>query len=214
MDTNNSSAKFSGDDEVAALLSESLERPLTRTEQQRLQALSVEQPDLAPLLAVAELIAMARAQTQIDAGEAAALEKFHHLLHAQTHGAARQTPVAQSAGWLDVANGWLTRPWLVGGCLAAQFVAIVLLLLRPMVEFAPERGVVASAPCSPFVATFDRGISMGNLQRILLQNNLRIVDGPDAQGRYTLASPNSLESLSTALKPVGIDISVNPACKR
>jgi hypothetical protein len=215
MQTSESSPDETGLSEADQLLTAMLDRPLTRNEQGRLLQLLQHDPGATADLAVLELIALHRAQTQIESGEQQALARYRALM-ASPSPLARNPAKAKTVhgGWLGWFDALLQRPVLIGSCLAIQVLFIGALLIGLGHEYSGARSVAPGGACGPFLLAMDDHLTLGELRRVLLQSDIRIVDGPDAQGRYAIAGADTLQQTQELLRPLTNDIRINPECRQ
>lgn len=201
-----------GSGEFADLLASMLDRPLTRLEQDRLNTLLIQDPSLSADLALLELIALHRAHLQIEIGAQRAQENFSALVDSAAIADVPKEATAVPRSWLGWLADLLAQPMLVGACLVTQFVVIGLLVLGQGHEYSAERGMRSSPACGRFLVLLDDHLTLRELRRVLVQSDLRILDGPDAQGRYAITGADTLLQAQQLLRQLNAEVAINPAC--
>lgn len=100
-----------------------------------------------------------------------------------------RVPASPPSGW----RTWL-RPSILLPLVAAQFVAIVILILMNRPDAEPAYRTLSDAPnatLSPdaVVVIFDPALTLQRVQDLLRASGARIVNGPNARGAYILEPP-------------------------
>lgn len=90
-------------------------------------------------------------------------------------------------------RSWL-QPSILVPLIAAQFAAIVVLVLLPRPEAPLAYRTLSDAPRAALsndavVVIFDSGLTLQGVQELLRESGARIVDGPNTRGAYTLEPP-------------------------
>ena len=115
----------------------------------------------------------------------------------------RLEPRAAPRGRLDALRAWLRTAWMPWA-LAAQAVAIALLLVRPAPVDSQQYRALSSAAAPAagnLVVVFGPGARMIEVGRVLSANGARIIDGPSAMGAYVIAvEPAKQAGTISALK--------------
>lgn len=98
-------------------------------------------------------------------------------------------------------SAWWQRPALLVPLIAAQFVAIAVLVWMQEPEPAATFRTLASPSTTEYsrdavVVIFDPATTQQRVQALLRELDARIVDGPNTRGAYTLELPNDSQTAS------------------
>ena len=203
------------------LLQASLERPLTASELGQLRAAAEADPAVADDCATFGLLAALRLEQRMARHEAPAWEAFQAL--ARRHAA---MPVAAAPAAADGSCAWLRQ------CIAslhqampglAAFAMVIVLLQAGALVWlaqlpAPEDamrggGTDVKANCPAVLVRMAPHATAGELTRVLIQAQARVVDGPDNAGAYRVTGPHGfLEDAGELLGGLAQEVQPAPGC--
>lgn len=203
------------------LLQASLERPLTASEQRQLRAAAEADPDLADDCATFGLLAALRLEQRMARNEAPAWEAFRALV--QRHAA---MPVAAERAAADGSWAWLRRciaslrPAIPGLTTFAMVIvvlqagALVWLTQRPVQEDAMRGGGTDDkANCPALLVRLAPQTTAGELTRVLIQSQARVVDGPDGAGAFRIVGPQGfVQEAAAVLGPLALEVGPASGC--
>ena len=203
------------------LLQASLERPLTASELGQLRAAAEGDPAVADDCATFGLLAALRLEQRMARHEAPAWEAFQAL--ARRHAA---MPVAAGPAAADGSWAWLRqciaslRPAMPGLVAFAMVIvvfqagALVWLTQRPVQEDAMRGGGTDDkANCPAVLLRLAPQTTAGELTRVLIQSQARVVDGPDGAGSYRIVGPQGfVQDAAAVLGPLAQEVGPAPGC--
>lgn len=210
----------------ALLLLEVIERELTAREKAILKEAARRDPMLRSTAEVMKRLVDEKAALQYERGQNASWKQFNALLGTSKTIKEQYIPngarVNPFSGVINGIKGVLTRsPTFVATVLIVQLVAIFWLATplhteqakRPAVSNGVYRSLPGQSACAPFIVFFKGQITESELRRVLLQHNLRIVDGPTQQGGFIMSAPGfKLDRLRTTLANIADRMEVNADC--
>ena len=203
------------------LLQASLERPLTASELGQLRAAAEADPAVADDCATFGLLAALRLEQRMARHEAPAWEAFQAL--ARHHAA---MPVAAGPAAADGSWAWLRqciaslRPAMPGLVAFAMVIvvlqagALVWLTQRPVQEDAMRGGGTDDkANCPAVLLRLAPQTTAGELTRVLIQSQARVVDGPDGASAFRIVGPQGFVLEAAAvLGPLAQEVVPAPGC--
>ena len=203
------------------LLQASLERPLTASELGQLRAAAEADPAVADDCATFGLLAALRLEQRMARHEAPAWEAFQAL--ARRHAA---MPVAAGPAAADGSWAWLRQciaslRSAMSGLVAFAMVIVVLqagalvwLTQRPVQEDAMRGGGTDDkANCPAVLLRLAPQTTAGELTRVLIQSQARVVDGPDGAGSYRIVGPQGfVQDAAAVLGPLAQEVGPAPGC--
>ena len=203
------------------LLQASLERPLTASELGQLRAAAEADPAVADDCATFGLLAALRLEQRMARHEAPAWEAFQAL--ARRHAA---MPVAAAPAAADGSCAWLRqciaslRPAMPGLVAFAMVIvvlqagALVWLTQRPVQEDAMRGGGTDDkANCPAVLVRLAPQTTAGELTRVLIQSQARVVDGPDGAGAFRIVGPQGfVQEAAAVLGPLAQEVGPAPGC--
>lgn len=206
---------------AGGLLQASLERPLTASELGQLRAAAEADPAVADDCATFGLLAALRLEQRMARHEAPAWEAFQAL--ARHHAA---MPVAAGPAAADGSWAWLRqciaslRPAMPGLVAFAMVIvvlqagALVWLTQRPVQEDAMRGGGTDDkANCPAVLLRLAPQTTAGELTRVLIQSQARVVDGPDGAGSYRIVGPQGfVQDAAAVLGPLAQEVGPAPGC--
>ena len=194
------------------LLQASLERPLTASELGQLRAAAEADPAVADDCATFGLLAALRLEQRMARHEAPAWEAFQALArrHAAMPVAAGPAAAGGSWAWLRqcIASLRPAMPGLVAFAMVIvvlQAGALVWLTQRPVQEDAMRGGGTDDkANCPAVLLRLAPQTTAGELTRVLIQSQARVVDGPDGAGAGpTSCARGPSTAAASCTKPCG-----------
>lgn len=203
------------------LLQASLERPLTASELGQLRAAAEADPAVADDCATFGLLAALRLEQRMARHEAPAWEAFQALArrHAAMPVAAGPAAADGSWAWLRqcIASLRLAMPGLVAFAMVIvvlQAGALVWLTQRPVQEDAMRGGGTDDkANCPAVLLRLAPQTTAGELTRVLIQSQARVVDGPDGAGSYRIVGPQGfVQDAAAVLGPLAQEVGPAPGC--
>lgn len=203
------------------LLQASLERPLTASELGQLRAAAEGDPAVADDCATFGLLAALRLEQRMARHEAPAWEAFQALArrHAAMPVAAGPAAAGGSWAWLRqcIASLRPAMPGLVAFAMVIvvlQAGALVWLTQRPVQEDAMRGGGTDDkANCPAVLLRLAPQTTAGELTRVLIQSQARVVDGPDGAGSYRIVGPQGfVQDAAAVLGPLAQEVGPAPGC--
>ena len=203
------------------LLQASLERPLTASELGQLRAAAEADPAVADDCATFGLLAALRLEQRMARHEAPAWEAFQALArrHAAMPVAAGPAAAVGSWAWLRqcIASLRPAMPGLVAFAMVIvvlQAGALVWLTQRPVQEDAMRGGGTDDkANCPAVLLRLAPQTTAGELTRVLIQSQARVVDGPDGAGAYRIVGPQGfVQDAAAVLGPLAQEVGPAPGC--
>ena len=203
------------------LLQASLERPLTASELGQLRAAAEADPAVADDCATFGLLAALRLEQRMARHEAPAWEAFQEL--ARRYAAIPEAAQPAAAGrWRQrLVQGIASlRPAMPGLAAFATVIAVlqagalVWLTQRPVQEDAMRGGGTDDkANCPAVLLRLAPQTTAGELTRVLIQSQARVVDGPDGAGSYRIVGPQGfVQDAAAVLGPLAQEVGPAPGC--
>ena len=205
------------------LLQASLERPLTASELGQLRAAAEADPAVADDCATFGLLAALRLEQRMARHEAPAWEAFQKLArrHAAVRGVPRPLPPAARRLRPRLLQ-WIAalRPAIPGLAAFAMVIvvfqagALLWLAQRPVQEDAMRGGGTDDkANCPAVLLRLAPQTTAGELTRVLIQSQARVVDGPDGAGSYRIVGPQGfVQDAAAVLGPLAQEVGPAPGC--
>ena len=206
---------------AGGLLQASLERPLTASELGQLRAAAEADPAVADDCATFGLLAALRLEQRMARHEAPAWEAFQEL--ARRYAAIPEAAQPAAAGrWRQrLVQGIASlRPAMPGLAAFATVIAVlqagalVWLTQRPVQEDAMRGGGTDDkANCPAVLLRLAPQTTAGELTRVLIQSQARVVDGPDGGGAGRSGGREGcVQDAAAVLGPLAQEVGPAPGC--